>query len=123
MSDWTGAGESQEEDSPGSWREQERVDDRYREPDESQPFDVEPEVPEPPDPSENDVDPELPRRFWALVVVFNVALLAISLGLMFVAFEGAYALGGQFLVGGLAAFGFGLYRYRTTKRSLAERSE
>jgi hypothetical protein len=108
------------EDSPGEWRKEEEVDEPYREPEEPDASDLGPGVPEIPDPSENDVDPELSRRFWALVLVFNVALLALSLGAMFVVFEGNYELGGQLLLGGLAAFGFGLYRYRNTKARLGE---
>ncbi len=111
-----------EEESPGSWREQEQVDEQYREPD-LEGSDVGPEIPTPPDPAENDVDPELARRFWALVLVFNVALLALSLGAMFLVFERDYSLGGQLLLAGAAAFAFGLYRYRTAKEYLADRSD
>lgn len=110
-------------ESGGSWRDHDRAGEPYREPDDSGPFDIEPEIPSPPDPTENDVDPELFRRFWALVVVFNVALLALSLGVMFAVFESNYTLGGQLVLGGLVVFGFGLYRYRTAKRYLAERSD
>jgi hypothetical protein len=108
-------------ESPGSWREHESVDEQYREPDVEGP-DLGPDIPTPPDPAENDVDPDLARRFWALVAVFNVALLALSLGVMFVVFERNYALGGQLLVGGAAAFAFGLYRYRTAKAELGDPS-
>lgn len=111
-----------EEESPGSWREHEQVDEQYREPD-LEGADVGPEIPTPPDPSENDVDPELARRFWALVLVFNVALLALSLGAMFVVFERNYSLGGQLLLAGGATFGFGVYRYRTAKAHLADGPE
>jgi hypothetical protein len=110
-----------EGESPGSWREHERVDEQYREPDPEQ-FDLEPEVPAPPDPTEADVDPGVARRFWALVLVFNAALLALALGAMFVVFEGNVSLGGQLLLAGLAALGFGLYRYRAAKVYLRDRS-
>ncbi len=106
-------------ESPGSWREQERVDEQYREPD-AESLDIGPDVPSVPDPAENDVDPELSRRFWALVLVFNAALLATSLGAMFLVFEADYTLGGQLLVAGLAAFAFGLYRYRAAREYLDE---
>ncbi len=116
-------GSPPDEDTPGDWAKHERVDEQYREP-EVKPFDVEPEVPSPSDPTGNDVDPGLARRFWALVFVFNVALLALSLGAMFVVFEGAYSLGGQLLLAGGAAFGFGLYRYWTTRENvLGERED
>ncbi len=110
-----------EEESPGSWREHERVDEQYREPDPEE-SDLGPEIPTPPDPSESSADPGLARRFWALVAVFNVALLALSLGAMFVVFEGNYSLGGQLLLAGAAALGFGLHRYRTAKAALADES-
>jgi len=115
-------GSRPDEESPGSWREHEAVDEQYREPHFDEP-DIGPSVPTPPDPSENDVDPEIARRFWALVLVFNVALLALSLGAMFVFFEGNYSLGGQLLLAGATAFVFGLYRYRSAKAYLADRSE
>lgn len=121
MADRSASGDG-EEDSPGSWRAHERVPEQYREPADPDPFDVEPEVPEAPDPSGNDVDPELFRRFWALVALFNVALLATALGLMVAAFDGKFALGGQLLVAGLAAFAFGFHRYRTTRDRMRERN-
>jgi hypothetical protein len=123
VADGSSSEENPDEGSPGSWREFERVDEQYREPGEANPFDIEPEIPEAPDPTENDADPELLRRFWALVALFNVALLATALGVLFVVFEEAYVLGGQLLVAGVIVFGFGLYRYRTTKVQLAGRDE
>lgn len=109
------ADEDQEE-SPGGWR-------RYAdtpEPEEFDPHSLGPEIPEAPDPSEADIDPDLRNRFWSLVLVFNVALLALSLGLMFAAFEGQLGLGGQLVGAGLVLSAFGYYRYRQAKRSLAE---
>lgn len=120
MVDGSSPFEDDESQSPGSWREAEAVDEQYREPDDTDRFDPGPDVPTAPDPTGNDVDPGVARRFWALVLVFNVALLAISLGLMFVVFEGSYSLGGQLFVAGIAVFGFGLYRYRTAKAYLEE---
>lgn len=110
-----------EDESPGSWHEQEQVDEQYREPDLEE-VDIGPSIPTPPDPFENDVDPGLARRFWALVLVFNAALIALSLGAMFVLFEKNYSLGGQLLLAGAIAFAFGLYRYRTAKEYLADSS-
>jgi hypothetical protein len=59
-----------------------------------------------------DVDPELRRTFWRLVVVFDVALLALSLGPMFVYFRGDWATGGPLLALGAAAFAYGVVVYR-----------
>jgi len=118
----TGPGGSKPDDGTDERRPPEQ---RYREPEED-PFDVTPDIPEVPDPSTADVDPEVQRRFWALVAVFNVALLVTSLGVLFVVFDGAYVLGGQLLLAGLVAFGVGFYRYRSARRrvrAVAENSE
>jgi hypothetical protein len=122
VSDGSASSEKQGEDSPGSWRAHERVDERYREPEDPDPFDIEPEIPEAPDPSDNEVDPELSRRFWALVVLFDAALLATALGLMIAVFEGDTSLGGQLFLAGAAVFAFGVYRYRTTRARIDERN-
>lgn len=123
MFDGPGSEDGPEGESPGSWREHERVDEQYREPEpEPERFDPGPDVPASPDPSEADVDPGAARRFWALVFVFNVALLTLSLGTMFAVFEGDVSLGGRLVLAGLAALGFGLYRYRAAKAHLRDRS-
>lgn len=55
-----------------------------------------------PDP-DVDVPAELARQFWILVVVFNVALLAASVGVMLLVFEGRVRDGGLLLsISGLA---------------------
>jgi hypothetical protein len=59
-----------------------------------------------------DVDPAVSRAFWRLVVVFDVALLALAVGPMFIYFEGNWELGGQLLAVGALAFLYGLYRVR-----------
>lgn len=68
-----------------------------------------------PDPS--DAPPELVKTFWALVLVINAALLAVSLGVLFLVFEGATRRGGALLAGGLILFGFAVRRYRAYRRS------
>ncbi|AEH37493.1 DUF7322 domain-containing protein [Halopiger xanaduensis] len=68
-----------------------------------------------PDPS--DAPPELVKTFWALVLVINAALLAVSLGLLLLVFEGATRRGGALLAGGLILFGFAVRRYRAYRRS------
>lgn len=92
---------------------------RYEEPEEP---DVGPDVPKAPDTTDRvaDVDPELRGTFWALVLVFNVALLATSVGVMLAAFQGNLVRGGQFLVLGLLVFAYGWYRYRQARTRLDE---
>lgn len=70
-------------------------------------------VPEAPSvPSESDVPSELRRAFWELVVVFNVALLALSVGAMLVAFERLWTVGGALVLLGAASFLRGYRRYQ-----------
>ena len=115
------SGKGGPEGSPGDWR---WLEQRYStEPEEVDPDGIGPDVPEapePPDMTEVDVDPGLQNRFWALVAVFNLALLAVSLGVMFVGFRGNWELGAQLTVAGVLLFGFGYYRYRKTKAALAD---
>jgi hypothetical protein len=98
------------------------VVDRYTEPEESDPEAIGPAIPEAPDPTDEDVevDSALLVSFWRLVVLFNVALLLTSVGLLFLIFEGALVLGGQLLVAGLLVGVYGLYRYRKAKTEVVE---
>lgn len=91
---------------------------KYSEPEEPDPHDLGPPIPEAPDPTETDaeIDPGTHRLFWALVVVFNLALLALSLGVMIAAFDGKYELGGQVFLVGAVLFGYGYFRYRRFER-------
>lgn len=89
-----------------------------------------PEIPEAPSPtnrseSENedamglanaDVDAELKKQFWSLVLIFNVALFAASLGLMLVGFEGRWRVGGALFAVGAFAFLRGWYRYKSVRK-------
>jgi hypothetical protein len=63
-------------------------------------------------PDASDADPALRRRFWLLVVVFDVALLAVSVGAMLVAFRGDLDTGGSLAGAGVVLFAYGYYRYR-----------
>jgi len=62
------------------------------------------------------VDSELAKQFWTLVLIFNVALFAASLGLMLIGFEGRWTVGGGLIAVGLFAFARGWYRYRAVRK-------
>jgi hypothetical protein len=92
-------------------------------PDEPDEFDPEAagpqvEIPSVPDPSDADssVDPAVQQLFWKLVLTFNVALFALSLGPMLVAFRGQWRLGGSVFALGAVTFGYGLTKYRQYRR-------
>ena len=80
--------------------------ERFRESDDDETLGL--EVPSVPEFSADDADPELRRRFWSLVLLFNVALFGMSLGLMLVGFEGRLKVGGAIFLVGLVAFLRGL---------------
>lgn len=63
-------------------------------------------------PDGTDAPRALRRAFWGLVAVFNVAIFAIALGALLIAFRGQWDLGGSLLASGLVVFGYGVYRYR-----------
>ena len=67
-------------------------------------------------PDESAASTELQRKFWSLVLVFNVALGALSIGAMFVGFEGDYQVGGSLLAGGAILAVYGFYKYRVYSR-------
>ena len=81
------------------------------EPEEFDPSSLGPDVPEAPIPPDGTGDREVAALFWKLVVVFNVALLALSVGPMLAYFEGQVELGIQIFLIGLIAFGYGTVRY------------
>lgn len=60
-----------------------------------------------------DTPTELLSAFWKLVVLFNVGILAASLGVLFLVFEGEFYVGGGLLAVGLLALVWGAYRYWT----------
>lgn len=94
------------------------VDPEDLEPSEPDPGALGPEAPTAPDLSQraSEADPEVRTLFWWLVLVFNVALMAASVGLMFVAFKGNWTLGGQLILVGLVLGGYGYVRYRRFRR-------
>lgn len=92
---------------------------KFREP---QPGDVGPDVPAAPDPTDPDVEVDARVRalFWSLVVVVKLALLATSLGLLMIGFDRYPTMGWRLLAAGLVLFAYAAYRYRHSKRKLAE---
>jgi hypothetical protein len=82
-----------------------------------------PGIPSVSDPSENltqfsdeNVDSALKKQFWSLVLLFNVALFAMSLGLMLVGFEGRWRVGGAMFAVGAFAFLRGWYGYKSVRK-------
>jgi len=69
---------------------------------------------EPPEVEVNDADvpAELLQTFWALVLVLNAAVLAVSLGLLILLFEGYSTRVPALVVAGVVLFGFAVRRYR-----------
>ena len=67
-------------------------------------------------PDESAASTELQRKFWSLVLVFNAALLAISVGVMFVGFEGDLQAGGSLIAAGAILSVYGFYKYRVYSR-------
>lgn len=57
-------------------------------------------------------DTGLRMAFWRLVIVFNLALLAVWLGVLFAVFEGRYRDGAGLIAVGVLAGGYGYWRYR-----------
>lgn len=72
-------------------------------------------APDPPDPSNAEVPADLRKQFWLLVVVFNVALIATSLGVMLATLDGKPIIGFSLAFLGAGAFYYGLQRYRRVK--------
>lgn len=71
------------------------------------------DIPEAPSvPPESAAPEDLRKAFWKLVVVFNVALGSFAVGVMLVAFERRWTVGGALVVLGVASFLRGYYRYQ-----------
>jgi hypothetical protein len=80
------------------------------EPDEFDPYSLGPGIPTVKT-SEADVPAEVFTAFWAAVLFANVALFAISLGLMLIGFRGDWEMGGPSLLIGVVALGFTFRTY------------
>lgn len=78
--------------------------------------DLGPDIPSTQSYADRDAPPELKRAFWTTVLLFNVALLAVSLGLMLVGFQQRFLFGGGLVLVGLVAFVRGWLRYRTVQK-------
>ncbi|MEF8829769.1 MAG: hypothetical protein V5A49_12085 [Haloarcula sp.] len=79
-------------------------------------FDPDSLGPSPPKPTSGDFESDAAGLFVKLVIVFNIALLALSLGPMLAYFEGRVDLGTRVFLVGLIAFGYGTFRYIQFKR-------
>ncbi|WP_226040994.1 hypothetical protein [Natrinema sp. DC36] len=62
--------------------------------------------------AETDVPGDILQAFWALVLVLNAAVLAVSLGLLLAVFEGSLIRGGVLVAAGVVLFGLAGRRYR-----------
>jgi hypothetical protein len=85
-----------------------------------------PEAPKPPNMAETetdfddfgDVDPQLQRLFWKLVFAIKFALLTLTLGALFIVFNGNTVVGGQLLAFGVVLSVYAVYRYRDGKAQI-----
>jgi hypothetical protein len=85
--------------------------------------DLAPDPPTVPDTSTNEVDADLKKRFWSLVLVFNVALFGMSLGAMLVGFRGRWEVGGAIFAVGAFAFLRGWWGYRRVSAETEDSEE
>jgi hypothetical protein len=72
--------------------------------------------------AETDVSSDLLQAFWTIVLVANGAILALSLGGIFLLFEGASTHAFALVVGGVVLSGFAVRRYRTYQRTAPSES-
>jgi len=102
-------GEDDPNESPGVLSEKSEY-----EPSEFDPESLGPDVPSA---SDGDYSGDATGLFVRLVIVFNVALLALSLGPMLAYFEGQVDLGVRIFLVGVIAFGYGTFRYIQFERA------
>ncbi len=65
-------------------------------------------------PDGSDAPPELRRAFWSLVLVLNAAILALTIGILFVIFQGWSTVAEALLLFAVLLFGAAYIRYRRT---------
>ncbi|RQG99709.1 DUF7322 domain-containing protein [Natrarchaeobius oligotrophus] len=70
----------------------------------------------------NDVSPELLKAFWSIVLIVNGAVLATSIGILFVLFDGVSTHSIALLAGGIVLFGSATRRYRTYRSRIDSES-
>jgi len=104
-------------DDGGRWPHEPGGDGSWPdEPDEFDPTALGPnvEIPQAPDMTETDatVDPAVERLFWKLVVTFNIAVFAVSVGPMLIVFRGQWQDGGIVFAIGALTFAYGVVTYR-----------
>lgn len=66
----------------------------------------------------SDVDPAFRTLFWKIVLLYKLAIVGLSLGVLFVVFDANPTLGSQLALGGGIAFLYGLYLTRKGKAKL-----
>jgi len=93
------------------------------EPDEFDPSSLGPDIPEAPSPPDIGASSEVAGLFWQLVLVFNIALLGLSVGPMLAYFEGQVDLGLRITAVGALLFGYGVFRYRQFVRQRDDETE
>ncbi|SNZ13473.1 hypothetical protein SAMN06269185_2209 [Natronoarchaeum philippinense] len=92
----------------------ERADEEPEEPDPEADLELGPDIPTPPEaPPASEASEELQKMFWSVVVLLNMAILAASLGVMYIVFRGRLQLGGGLLLVGLLG---GAHAYRIYRR-------
>lgn len=70
-------------------------------------------------PDSADTPPELVALFWRLAFLANAALLALSVGIMLVGFEGAWLRGTGLVAVGAGGLGYGYWLYQRAPKDWA----
>jgi hypothetical protein len=97
------------------------LDPEQFEPDPAEEQDLGPDAPEPSIPSVDTdasaADPALRAMFWKLVLLYKVAILGVTIGVLLVAFDTRAGAGIRLLAGAVLLLGYTLYRtYRNKQR-------